>query len=154
MARVHHSDPANAMDAVLRYLKMDWNELRVCYESYGNHGHFDVLFSEKVKWLEADLMPQCFFVNRVFDTLLGKKGLHNSTLKSIAEKFDDFDVKEIDTINKISRTLFADPRIIVLTTDGEEYCIYDGWHTSLAFYLHNKPIPCYVGYASEFSFYY
>lgn len=153
-ARVHNTDPFDSMDAVRHYVKMDWDDLQKCYESYGNTGHFNALFSEKVIWNEMDLIPQSCFVNRVFDTLLGKMGLHNSTLKNIAENMNEFSDKEIEVVNMISRTLLTDPRVIVLTTSVDEYCIYDGWHTSLAFYLRNKSIPCYVGTSSEFDFYY
>lgn len=142
------------LDLNFKYSNMSITDLKKEFALVFNENDFDELFSNNVKWYEIDLKPSTSIINKSFDTLLNKKGLHNFNLFQVQSIMNQFSKNEIETVDKIRHTLSSNPRVIITTTDWEEFNIYDGWHTSLAFLMENCLIPSYVGHYSDFGFYY
>ena len=63
-----------------KYSNMSITDLKKEFALVFNENDFDVLFSNNVKWYEIDLKPSTSIINKSFDTLLNKKGLHNFKL--------------------------------------------------------------------------
>lgn len=138
----------------VKYFDMSLCKLRKEFAHLINTNEFDELFSKKVRWYEIELNPDDCLVNMCYDTLLNTKGLHNYDLPKIKSMLHQFPRQEIRLIEQIRQTLSPNPRVILTTTDWEQYNIYDGWHTSLAFYLENCKLPAFVGHSNSFSFHY
>jgi hypothetical protein len=114
---------------------------------------WDELFAGNVLWYRTALPPNTQFVNRIFDNLLHAHGSCGKPIEEVLDEYHTGAMPESDRIkiDRIRKTLHEDPRIIVLTSDEQEYVIYDGWHTALAFVLEEKPVPAFVGLAHTFS---
>jgi hypothetical protein len=107
------------------------------------------LFGGSVEWSETELDPGARVVNRFYDSVLRQR---TSFLRSLAELIEDYEKgRIIETeralVDRIRKSLRADPRVIAVTRDSKEFAIYDGWHTAIAFALEKKPLPVYLGVA-------
>jgi hypothetical protein len=113
---------------------------------------YEELFEDKdIKWFKTELSPETDFINKIFDGKgfmqpLGVK--HSDFARQYNSGKMSLDHKK--SIDKIRKSLFERPRVIVLTKDLREFVIYDGGHRALAFILEEKNIPVYLGKKSSF----
>jgi hypothetical protein len=114
---------------------------------------WDELFAGEVQWYATHLPPSALYVNRIFHELFHTKGSCGKPMEELIEDYQSGVMAASDKhiIDHIRKTLHDNPRIIALTVDEQEYVIFDGWHTAVAFILEEKPIPAFVGIANNFS---
>lgn len=111
------------------------------------------LFLGTVEWYATELDAASQFVNRTQEQLLGSAHSCGMPVDELLAEYKHARLPAADVarIDALRAALPADPRIVVLTTDQEEYVILSGWHSALAYVLEGKPLPVYVGIADSFS---
>lgn len=96
------------------------------------------LFEDRnTKWYKTELPSSTEFVNKIFDS--GKGFMTHIGLKH-SDLIQDYTSKKMPkehraVIDRIRKTLFEHPRIIVLTKDFKEYSVFDGGRRAVAFIL-------------------
>lgn len=108
---------------------------------------------EKTEWYKTELLPSTEFINKIFDS---GKGFMTYIGQKHSELVQDYKTKKMpkehrDIIDQIRKRLSNNPRIIVLTKDFKEFCIFDGAKRAIAFTLEKKNLPVYIGKRDSFT---
>lgn len=111
-------------------------------------------FLKETTWYEATINPQkTKIVNNIFHSLCMTFGRLGVSFEEIVEEYKNRNLpkRDLKKIDEIRKTLSINPRVIMISNTKEHLSIFDGWHTSIAFYVENKDIPAYIGIGKDFN---